>query len=104
MKARNVFKVITVKETSRYLVTGLRPFTTYDVQVQSYTATGSGSQPPSHKNGTTKNVPAVTGKLRPNTEFCMELVLVTANQLAQCRTNVREVVASNSSRTNTQGL
>ena len=78
MKQGNFCRVIMVKETTRYLVIGLRPFTTYEIQVQSYTAAGSGPQPPLLKIGTTKKVPVVTGrlarKLKRNTEGCIEVI------------------------------
>ena len=60
MKKDDFYRVITVKDTTKYLVTDLEPDTMYTIEVQSYTAAGSGPQPPSHKAATNK-VPNVTG-------------------------------------------
>ena len=49
----------TVKDAEKYLATGLRVDTKFNITVQGFTETGSG--PPSYKIDKTKEVPAVTG-------------------------------------------
>ena len=61
MENVDFYRVIGVKGIQQFLVTGLLPDTMYAIQVQSYTAAGSGPQPPAYKVARTNKVPTITG-------------------------------------------
>ena len=66
-KLRDIVTIV-VKDTTKYLLTDLKPASKYSIEVKSYTATGSSSQT-AKKDGKTNKIPTVTGMINPNTQI-----------------------------------